>query len=177
MKFKDFLNEAPKTDTSPDGIKLLQLLLREISSGKVQQMKLHPTMQQEALDEAVLFAQRVAQGSDGDAMITMIGAVADDLKSVRKALLPIPTRVSQLDDAGIWFKDTDMARTFTTLQNAQMNVMRSSIMADNLIQIFVPLVKILHEIEVAGGRRNGEGVLDSTQLSFAKATFKKLGIL
>lgn len=170
MKFSDFLNEAPKAQL-PEGIKLLQLLMAEVRNNYT--LKLQPVMQQEALDEAVRMMRRIVAGADGESMNDTISRIADDLKALRRALLSFPTHEAQMNDTGIWFENKEIARTLQTAQSIQQSVVKSQVFMENLSAILSALDHIYQLIE----DRVRNGSLDTAQLSFAKATFKKLGIL
>ena len=179
MKFKDFLNEAPKEIESPaEGVRLLQALMKELNAeGHFLSLKLRPGGHVEALKEAVHIMRKIVQGADGQHVLQIVQLLAGELQLTRKSLLPYPTRNGQLEDSGLWFEDEKISRTLAALQAVQSNVADATVIMENLHKILFVLDFVWTQIEIAEGRQNGKSTFDSAAVAFAKATFKKLGIL
>jgi hypothetical protein len=180
MRFKDFVTEAPKAPKPPlpEGIKLIQLLMVEIHGGDGgnYKLKLQPTQQQEALDEAVRIMRRVMAGADGPLIKGILWQISNDLKVLRKSLLPFPTHESHMDEAGVWIENKEVARTLQIVAGIQQEVVKSHVYMENLYELLFVLEYVYRLIE-GQPVGNGNGSLDAAGLTFAKATFKKLGIL
>jgi hypothetical protein len=173
VRFKDFISEAPRAHAN-ERVQLIDDLLRETDSNH--KMKLSGPDPDAAIDEAVKIMSRVARGADGDAVVSALGMIKNAMQATRKAIMPFPTWMSSLEDAGVWIDHTETGKVIANLQAQQMNIMNASFFLHDL-QTLIFALHGLWRLYEGGIGHDGRMGTNESERAFLRAGFKKLGII